>query len=178
MNDLFLLLFDSYRDILKNKITFNEINILILLYNMNISKVELNDIYKIYMLGKHNLNVYYNKNQLYDFFKLSNYEIYKLHYNTNIFGYIIFEKKYKYQKIHIMSLAIDLKIRNKGLGTALINYVKKIYPKVKITLNVQTSNLNALNFYYKNNFKAIIFKNNYYTDGIRDAIEMIYIPTN
>ena len=142
---------------------------------MYISKVEFNDLNSIYELGKNNIHIYYEKNHLASFFKSNNYRLFKISYNNKIFGFIIYQIKSS-SKIHIMSFAIDSQIRNKGLGTSLLNFVKSNYPKSLITLNVQTSNINALNFYYKNNFKADIFKHNYYNEDIRDAIQMIYNP--
>jgi ribosomal-protein-alanine N-acetyltransferase len=75
---------------------------------------------------------------------------------TQLVGYILI---FSYKKsLRIYSLAVDKNFRGKKVGFALVQYVKDLANaahKRKLTLEVKTSNKNAIRFYEKFGFKIM-----------------------
>lgn len=101
-------------------------------------------------------------------------------YETEIIGYIIssivirLNRKFERVKTgYIMNLAVDEKYRNHGIGSMLLQSIlKKFSGKVsKIFLEVRRSNLAAVRFYSKFNFKVAKMMKSYYKN--EDAYQMI-----
>jgi len=68
----------------------------------------------------------------------------------------------------IESIAVAKKWRRKKIGTALLKKLITSFKKrgvKKITLHVRESNLSAISFYLKNNFKIVKKVENYYPGG-------------
>ena len=75
---------------------------------------------------------------------LPNAEIYVYVIKENIVGFIGLEQNY------IEGIFIDTNSQCKGIGTLLLNKVKE--NRNTLTLNVYKKNINAINFYKKNDF--------------------------
>jgi ribosomal-protein-alanine N-acetyltransferase len=71
----------------------------------------------------------------------------------------------------IVSLAVDPLYRGKGIASALIKYVLKVFPNVYWALEVDILNTPALKVYEKCNFIRRRKIRNYYGQG-RDAFLM------
>ena len=90
---------------------------------------------------------------------LPNAEIYIFQENNVIKGFIgIIEEEY------IAGLFVKREYQREGIGHKLIEYSKSKYKE--LSLNVYAKNENALNFYYKNNFKALGSKINEETNEL------------
>lgn len=59
---------------------------------------------------------------------------------------------------YLMDLIIIDNLRNKGIGSLVLKYIKDQYPKAKVILSSNKSQ----HFYLKNNFKFIERENNYF----------------
>ena len=82
-------------------------------------------------------------------------EVYVYEQNGSIVGFIGLENH------HIAGLFVDRKYQSQGIGTRLIEFIKKKY--FSLTLNVYKKNDKALLFYQKQNFitaKEMIDTNN------------------
>lgn len=67
--------------------------------------------------------------------------------------------------MNIIQLAVDAPFQNKGIGSQLINKAKdfaKSLGKKSLSLEVDSNNTNAQNFYKKHNFVTISTRKNYY----------------
>ena len=86
-----------------------------------------------------------------------------LNYN-NIYGFITYSLIY--DRVEIIDIVIDSLYQNKGYGTLLLNYLINSLNNIKnITLEVNTNNKSAIQFYKKNGFKIAATRKNYYNDG-------------
>jgi ribosomal protein S18 acetylase RimI-like enzyme len=142
---------------------------------MEIKYINSCDIKVIEQHGNKSLPIYYKKSDLEIIINNNNFISYKIINNEVIMGFIICEI-YSNKKIHIMSLAILPEYRRLSLGTNLIDFIKNKYKDYFITLNVQQSNTNAINFYKKNNFTILSeIKNYYHNLESKDAFHMIYL---
>ena len=77
-------------------------------------------------------------------------------YKNKIEGFLLFSIDKKNKSILLELIAIDSKIKNKGIGTKLINNLEvfAIENDIKIiNVGTQLNNLQAQNFYEKNGFK-------------------------
>ena len=128
--------------------------------NLYINKVEINmdDIINIYEIGKESLPIYYNLNTLISMIQSDNYIIYKVYNEKKIYGYVVIREID--DKIHICSISVRNKYRNKGIGGIMMRYLQNIYKR--ISLYVQSTNEIANNFYKKNGFKRIYIEKDYY----------------
>ena len=91
--------------------------------------------------------------------------------NNEVVGYI---GRYEYVgEVEILNFVVDEDYQRQGIGQMLfdkvLNEIKEIN---KITLEVRRSNQKAINFYYKNGFKEIHVRKNYYKNG-EDALVLI-----
>lgn len=78
---------------------------------------------------------------------ISNAEIYVYECGDNIVGFIGINDKY------IEGIFVDNNNQCKGVGTALLNKAKE--GKDSLTLSVYKKNINAINFYKRNNFMIV-----------------------
>ncbi|HEA71053.1 hypothetical protein LCGC14_0780390 [marine sediment metagenome] len=108
------------------------------------------------------------------FLKLENNQI-----GNHIIGFIIVIKD-QIDRVNIINFLIQTNFQCKGLGTVLlenvINKIKQLKEVSKVVLNVQESNLGAINLYKKFNFimNPKIIKN-YYQSGENAFLMELYI---
>lgn len=82
------------------------------------------------------------------------------------------------KKIHVVSLAVDKKHRNKKIATEIIEHAFGLYnsSRVVIYFHVSVKNIVALNIYIKYGFKIVEIIENYYkNENIADTID--YVPS-
>ena len=91
--------------------------------------------------------------------------------NSIIVGYIILYDNE--DTIDILKIAVKFKMKRKGIGRILLDFVKKEYAK-NIFLEVRESNTIAIKFYENCNFKKISTRKNYYRDKNENAIIMVF----
>ena len=89
---------------------------------------------------------------------------------NNLSGILIGETILNNQKydldIHLMLVSKDK--RRKKIGTSILNYIeinKNLNNISNIYLEVSENNINAINFYKKNNFVFLKIRHNYYKDN-------------
>ena len=108
------------------------------------------------------------------FLKLENNQI-----GNPLIGFIIVIQD-QIDRVNIINFLINTNFQCKGLGTVLlknvINKIKQLKEIRKVVLNVQESNLGAINLYKKFNFKMNpkIIKN-YYQSGENAFLMELYI---
>lgn len=85
-------------------------------------------------------------------------------------GYIIIYDSYDVYEI--MKIAVKIDVRNKKIGTKMLNYIKSKLDK-PILLEVREGNKTAREFYKKNGFLEYGKRKNYYRDN-ENAILMSY----
>lgn len=76
--------------------------------------------------------------------------------NSNTIAFILFNKNIEDNSSTIELIAIDKSAQNKGLGTIMINILKKCLNDKGIStlyVGTQSENIEAMNFYSKNGFK-------------------------
>lgn len=141
---------------------------------MIIELINKDDFDDIEHCGSVSLPIYYNKSELKNLLYNTNFIIYKAVIDNMFSGFII--GKISDNRLHIMSFAVYPHFRRLNIGTSLINKIKDIYKNYQITLNVQNTNINAINFYLNNYFINIRLVKNYYSDLVnKDAFLMLYI---
>lgn len=74
--------------------------------------------------------------------------------------------------LEIMKIGVAPEYRQKGIGTILINEMKK--SRMEIFLEVRESNSTAREFYKKNGFKEAGKRKNYYRDNGESAVIMMF----
>ena len=90
--------------------------------------------------------------------------------NNKIIGYF-FSKNMK-NEYHVLNFALKKNYQHRGYGKLFFNIIINEYIlDGSVFLEVKRSNLSAINFYKKFNFKELGFKKKYYSDG-EDAIIM------
>ena len=88
--------------------------------------------------------------------------------NNKIIGY--FFSKNVINEYHILNFALKKNYQHRGYGKLFFKIIINEYIlDGSVFLEVKRSNLSAINFYKKFNFKEIGFKKKYYSDG-EDAI--------
>ena len=93
--------------------------------------------------------------------------------DNEIIGYI---GLYEYDDdLSIMGVGVLKSFQNRGVGTKMLNFVKKVAKeklKKSISLEVDVLNINATLFYKKNGFIVTNIRKKYYKDN--DALVMFY----
>ena len=100
------------------------------------SKIERIDIYTIADIGEQSLPIYYTIFHLLEILRDPSYIVYKCTLDNIIIGFVIL-KIYAETHVHIMSIAISKRHRNKGCGTEFLNFLKDTFEHYQITLYVQ-----------------------------------------
>lgn len=155
---------------------------------LSISIAKVDDIETIFLIGQKSLPIYYNQKILYTFIHSVNHLVYLIkQFDTdtiydnqnenkksqNNLGMMIISTENN--KIHILSIAVLPEYRQSGIATQMIKYLKENYPKKLISLYVQTSNIIALNFYFKHQFKIKKHLEKYYPNlNIKSAFYIEY----
>ena len=130
---------------------------------ITINKISLTDIDTLERIGKVCLPIYYNFITIYNLYKNLNYILLKSSINDKLVGLCFI--KIIYNRYHIMSIAVLNTYRRQGVGQKFIKYIKENYTynkPSKISLYVQTNNINAIEFYKKNSFIQVEKICNYY----------------
>lgn len=83
-----------------------------------------------------------------------------------------------YDRAELDYIYVDDKFRSSGIGSKLMNYMIEDVKNnncLNISLEVENSNINAINLYKKYNFKEVAVRKNYYQgkDGILMIREVI-----
>ena len=84
--------------------------------------------------------------------------------NENVIGFVIYVAVE--QEAHLLNIAVDNNYQRKGIGSILINHLKKQVQAMGINLialEVRVSNSNAISFYKKHNFIEDAIRANYYS---------------
>lgn len=136
-----------------------------------INKYDLDD---IELCGSKSLPIFYSQSDLKFLLYDKNYIIYKAVIDNKFCGFFV--GQISDNRLHIMSFAVNPEFRRLKVGTNLINKIKDIYKNYYITLNVQQTNKDAINFYLKNNFVHIGELKNYYSNlENKDAFQMVFM---
>ena len=124
---------------------------------------ELSDIPTIFLIGQKSLPIHYNQINLYNFIHSTNHLVYLIEQSDQkiIVGMLIISTENN--KIHILSIAVLPENRQSGIATQMIKYIKEHFPQKLISLYVQASNIIALNFYFKHQFKIKKYLETYYS---------------
>ena len=133
------------------------------------------DIPIIFLIGQKSLPIYYNQINLYTFIHSINHLVYLIEQSDQdkIVGMMIISTESN--KIHILSIAILPEYRQSGTASQMIKYLKESYSQKLISLYVQTSNIIAINFYFKHQFKIRKHLEKYYPHlNIKSAFYMEY----
>jgi len=133
--------------------------------NIEIKKATENTIENIYFLGKNILPIYYEQYEIKFMVSSKNHRIFIAFYDNKCVGYII--GKITFDKIHILSFGVDMTMRRLGIGTKLIDKIKKEFKF--ITLYVHVDNKSGIKFYEKNSFKVLEKLVDYYKGALRNA---------
>ena len=91
--------------------------------------------------------------------------------DEDLIGYIIFHISKDFTDI--FKIFIRDNDKRKGYATMLLNKVNdlaKRYNSHKLMVEVRAKNLNAINFYKKNNFEQISIRDKYYKNPTDDAL--------
>ena len=140
-----------------------------------VSLAEVCDIPTIFLIGQKSLPIHYNQINLYNFIHSTNHLVYLIKQPDQniIVGMMVISTENN--KIHILSIAILPEYRQSGTGSQMIKYLKETYPQKLISLYVQTSNIIALNFYFKHQFKIKKHLEKYYPHlNVKSAFYMEY----
>lgn len=141
----------------------------------NIRLAEIADIETVFLIGQKSLPIYYNQINLFIFINSKYHLVYLIEKPDQniIVGMMVISTENN--KIHILSIAILPEYRKSGIASQMIKYLKENYPQKLISLYVQTSNIIALNFYFKHQFKIKKHLEKYYPHlNIKSAFYMEY----
>lgn len=113
----------------------------------------------------------WRENQTLEDFNNDFSEYYCLVDQEQLIGYVAIH--HIFDEVSINQVFIDDKVRNKGLGTELLEFVLNQLSArgvINVFLEVRESNLAALKIYEKVKFDIITKRKNYYKDPQEDAI--------
>lgn len=107
------------------------------------------------------------------------FDISTLNDNENIIVYTLnnqviafLEYSILYETIDILNIVVDKPYRKKGIGKSLLDYLITNNKEINhLMLEVRETNINAINFYEKNDFKVIRTIKNYYDSEDGYAME-------
>tara|TARA_B100001121_G_scaffold246862_1_gene222111 strand:- start:1909 stop:2358 length:450 start_codon:yes stop_codon:yes gene_type:complete len=138
---------------------------------IKVEKSSLDDLYDIYEIEKSVFNNYWSELSLRKELENKNFNLNLVcRLNNKIIGY--FFSKHVKNEYHILNFALKKNYQHRGYGKNFFNIILKEYIlDGSVFLEVKRSNLSAINFYKKFNFKEIGFEKKYYSDG-EDAIKM------
>ena len=138
---------------------------------IKVEKSSLDDLYDIYEIEKSVFNNHWSELSLRKELENKNFNLNLVcRLNNKIIGYF-FSKQVK-NEYHILNFALKKNYQHRGYGKNFFNIILKEYIlDGSVFLEVKRSNLSAINFYKKFNFKEIGFEKKYYSDG-EDAIKM------
>ena len=142
---------------------------------MEITKLGLDNIDEMLKIEKKAFARHWNKQIFTDELSAENGHYIAISSGGKLLGYSGF--RHVLDEAHITTLAVDRKLRKKGIGTRLIKQLLEDAAGMKITqlyLEVRQSNLAALALYQKLGFKVIDRRREYYQHPVEDALVMAY----
>lgn len=83
-----------------------------------------------------------------------------VYYDSKIIGFI--SCSIIYDRCEINYIAVEKKIRRRGIAQKLLDYVINNNNFDSISLEVRKDNIEAINFYLKNGFEKVSIRKNYY----------------
>lgn len=99
--------------------------------------------------------------------------------NLKIVGYMVYELHR--ERIVVLNFAVDPRFHRNGVGTAMVEKLKSKLSMNRrrcLALEARESNLDALNFFKSQGFRAVGLLPNYYEECNEDAVLMRYrMPT-
>ena len=119
---------------------------------------------------------YSTEQLMYEFFDNPVNKIIVAVYEGRVVGFI--DYLITFNSATIVQIAVTKEFRGKGIGTRLMAEMENSFPKniddivESITLEVRITNENAINFYVKNGYHAVVIKSKYYKDG-ENALYMV-----
>lgn len=136
---------------------------------IEIASMELHDVDDLYKCNKTVLPVYYTRQQHREFIENRDYLLLKAIDNQkkkSFAGYIIGRLENS-KRFHIVSIGVYAKYRRQKIGSLLTSDIEnKIRTKFSdvlfLSLNVQTTNSIAIEFYESRGFKKVRTLDNYY----------------
>ena len=138
---------------------------------VKVEKPSLDDLHEIYEIEKSVFKNCWSEISLKKELENKNFNLNLLcRLNNKIIGYF-FSKNVK-NEYHVLNFALKKNYQHRGYGKLFFNIIINEYIlDGSVFLEVKRSNLSAINFYKKFNFKEIGLKKKYYSDG-EDAIIM------
>lgn len=138
---------------------------------IKVEKASLHDLHEIYEIEKSVFKNCWSKISLKKELENKNFNLNLLcRLNNKIIGYF-FSKNVK-NEYHVLNFALKKNYQHRGYGKLFFNIIINEYIlDGSVFLEVKRSNLSAINFYKKFNFKEVGLKKKYYSDG-EDAIIM------
>ena len=138
---------------------------------IKVEKSRLDDLHEIYEIEKSVFKNYWSELSLKKELENKNFNLNLVcRLNNKIIGYF-FSNNVK-NEYHILNFALKKNYQHRGYGKLFFNIIINEYIlDGSVFLEVKRSNLTAIHFYKKFNFKEIGFKKKYYSDG-EDAIIM------
>lgn len=138
---------------------------------IKVEKPSLHDLHEIYEIEKSVFKNCWSEISLKKELENKNFNLNLLcRLNNKIIGYF-FSKNVK-NEYHVLNFALKKNYQHRGYGKFFFNIIINEYIlDGSVFLEVKKSNLTAIHFYKKFNFKEIGFKKKYYSDG-EDAIIM------
>lgn len=121
---------------------------------------------------------HYSKDQLLYEYKENPFAKILVNEDKVVNGFLIY--MVTFNSATIIQIAVDPKVRRKGIATKLLNamdkeLLKQGYGKVEnVTLEVRSTNTHAIKLYSKNGYKKNHIKKKYYDNG-DDAIYMMKV---
>ena len=107
-----------------------------------------------------------SEKSLYSILEDKNYTVYIYVVDNNVCSYLV--SLDSIDVYEIISIATAIEYRNKQCAQKLLDKIKN----KNIFLEVRETNVSAINFYKKNNFKQISIRKKYYSEPTEDAIIM------
>lgn len=133
----------------------------------------INDLVTVSELNKKCLPLYYTTAEYLMLIMSPNNLILIAEDNGKIIGYSLGDIKDK--NYHIMSIGVEESYRSKGVGSFMINYIKKRFSTISLYVHVE--NIKGIKFYEKNGFNICETLKDYYGGSLegpsQDAYKMI-----
>ena len=137
-----------------------------------IRKLSEEDISQVFEIEKENFNNPWTRDQFLGCLKKKiNFSNYVYCKSTKVIGYLVAENIIN--EVHLYKIAVEKKYQNNKVGLKLIEYMiqdSRINRKVKVCLEVDSSNAPAIKLYNKLGFEVVGMRKKYYKT--RDAILM------
>lgn len=136
-----------------------------------ISKSNFLDIFLLSECNRECLPISYSSVEYFFFILSPQYEVFSVYNDTNedMVGYAL--GLYEDTNFHLMSIGIIKKLRGRGLGNSLLDYIEESVNKdtKTISLYVHVENVPALNLYKKKGFKVKERLKDYYKGSLKNA---------